>query len=138
MVKRTIEIDEDIFAHLQHHSEPLVDTPNDVLRRLLLGDNAQARLGSTRRPGALAEMIRRGQIKPGDLLRHHQPKLGKTHEATVTADGWIELPDGQSFVKPSPALKQQTGTPINGWEYIHVPSGRSLADLRKETGSGSS
>lgn len=135
MGRRTIEIDEDVFTHLQHNSEPLVDTPNDVLRRLLLGDIAQGGPRSTRKPGALAEIIHRGLIKPGDLLRHHQPKRGQTHEATVTADGWIELPDGQSFAKPSPALKQQTGTPINGWEYLHVTSGRSLADLRKEAGS---
>ena len=31
----TIEIDDDIFALLQEHAEPLVDTPASVLRRLL-------------------------------------------------------------------------------------------------------
>lgn len=36
MASRTIEIDEEVFAFLQQHCEPLVDTPNDVLRRLLL------------------------------------------------------------------------------------------------------
>ncbi|CAM5677169.1 RAMA domain-containing protein OS=Streptomyces antimycoticus OX=68175 GN=SANT12839_101730 PE=4 SV=1 [Streptomyces antimycoticus] len=33
---RTIEIDDEVFAYLQRHGEPLVDSPNDVLRRLLL------------------------------------------------------------------------------------------------------
>jgi hypothetical protein len=135
VAKRTIEIDEDVFAHLQSHSEPLVDTPNDVLRRLFFGDSGEGEPGPTSKPGALAAILRCGLIKPGDRLQHHQPRRGQTHEATVTAEGGIELPNGQRFAKPSPALKHQTGTPINGWEYVHVASGRSLADLRREADS---
>jgi len=129
--KRTIEIDDEVFAHLQRHSEPLVDTPNDVLRRLFFGGTTAA-THTRRRPGALMRILERGLAKPGDALRHAQPRRRQTHEATITADGWIELPDGRAFPKPSPALKEQTGTPINGWEYIHVPSGRTLAELREE------
>jgi hypothetical protein len=33
---KTIEIDDDVFEVLKHHAEPFVDSPNDVLRRLLL------------------------------------------------------------------------------------------------------
>ena len=36
MRTRSIEIDEDIFQHLKNEAEPFVDTPNTVLRRLLL------------------------------------------------------------------------------------------------------
>jgi hypothetical protein len=32
-----IDVDEDVFQHLQSQAQPLVDTPNTVLRRLLLG-----------------------------------------------------------------------------------------------------
>ena len=32
-----IEIDEEIWSHLQQHAEPLVDTPNTVLHKLLFG-----------------------------------------------------------------------------------------------------
>jgi len=32
-----IEIDEEIWRHLQQHAEPLVDSPNSVLHRLLFG-----------------------------------------------------------------------------------------------------
>ena len=31
----TIEVDSEVFAYLQEHAEPLVDTPSTVLRRLL-------------------------------------------------------------------------------------------------------
>lgn len=129
MAKRMIEVDEDVFVFLQRHGEPLVDTPNDVLRRLLLTDNPPA---GGRPPGALTPLIERGLAKAGDRLTHEQPRRHRTHEAVITADGWVELPDGRAFSRPSPALKAQTGTPINGWIYIHTASGRMLHELRDE------
>lgn len=33
-----IEIDDEVFAFLQAHARPLIDTPNNVLRSILLGD----------------------------------------------------------------------------------------------------
>jgi hypothetical protein len=45
----TIRIDEDVFEALQGHAEPLVDTPNSVLRRLLgLHEEAAAPADETR------------------------------------------------------------------------------------------
>jgi negative regulator of replication initiation len=35
---KKIEIDEDIFNFLKEHAEPLADSPNLVLRRLLIGE----------------------------------------------------------------------------------------------------
>jgi len=37
-----IEVDSEVFGHLQQHARPLLDTPNDVLRRLLLGERADS------------------------------------------------------------------------------------------------
>jgi hypothetical protein len=37
-----IEVDEKIWRYLQKHAEPLVDTPNSVLNRLLLDTSSQA------------------------------------------------------------------------------------------------
>lgn len=131
---RTIEIDDEVFAYLQRHSEPLVDSPNDVLRRQLLKDEKPpASTAAARRTGALMFIIEAGLAAPGDKLQHHQSRLKRTHEATITADGWVEIPDGQAFPQPSPALKSQTGSDINGWgQYTHVPSGRRLQELREE------
>lgn len=39
----SIQVDRDVFAFLQTHATPLIDTPNDVLRRLLLGTVARPR-----------------------------------------------------------------------------------------------
>ncbi|GAB3799058.1 restriction system modified-DNA reader domain-containing protein [Micromonospora zhanjiangensis] len=140
MARRTIEVDDEVFTFLQQHCEPLVDTPNDVLRRLLLsGDSEESPKKSAptvrrlpRRPGALLPLINAGVLTPGDVLRHEQPRRRMVHEATVTPQGWLELADGRSFSTPSRALAEQTGTTINGWFYVHVPSGEPLHKLRRQ------
>ncbi|MFE0200491.1 hypothetical protein ACFW0I_32750 [[Kitasatospora] papulosa] len=133
---RKIEIDDEVFAYLQRHSEPLVDTPNDVLRRELLGEKKPDAEQETRGPGALMFIIEAGLAAPDDKLQHHQPRRQRTHEAIITADGWVEIPDGRVFAQPSPALKAQTGSDINGWgQYIHLASGRRLQELREEAQS---
>lgn len=131
---RTIEVDDEVFAYLQRHSEPLIDSPNDVLRReLLKGEKPTAGTVETRRTGALMFIIEAGLAAAGDKLQHHQSRLKRTHEAIITADGWVEIPDGRAFPQPSPALKTQTGSEINGWgQYTHLPSGRRLQELREE------
>ncbi|MGW7433306.1 restriction system modified-DNA reader domain-containing protein [Streptomyces sp. NPDC054861] len=130
---RKIEIDDEVFAYLQRHSEPLVDTPNDVLRRALLSDEKSGEnVEPERGLGGLMFIIEAGEATPGDQLRHHQPRLHRTHEAKITADGWVELPDGRVFASPSPALKAQTGSDINGWgQYTHVRTGKKLQELRE-------
>ncbi|MEV6012744.1 hypothetical protein AB0M29_38940 [Streptomyces sp. NPDC051976] len=131
---RMIAVDDEAFAYLQRHSEPLVDTPNDVLRRQLLQDSKPtAGTAGSRRTGALMPIIEVGLATADDKLRHHQPRRRRTHEATVTADGWVEIPDGRAFPQPSPALKAQAGSEINGWgQYTHVDSGRRLQELRED------
>ncbi|MFD5929458.1 hypothetical protein [Streptomyces sp. NPDC060333] len=134
MPKRSIEIDDEVFAFLQNESEPLVDTPNDVLRRLLLKNEGA---GPERRPGDLMPLLDAGLLLPGDKLTHHQPRRGLTHAAVVTADGWIEIEDGRAFPKPSPALKAQTGTEINGYgKYFHERTGQPLQALREKARGG--
>ncbi|MGW4723010.1 restriction system modified-DNA reader domain-containing protein [Streptomyces sp. NPDC004291] len=137
---RRIEIDDEVFSYLQSRSEPLVDTPNDVLRRELLGDSRPSPAAAgRRRAGSLAPLIEAGLVSAGDALEHHQSRLKRTHTAIVTPDGWIEIPDGRAFAQPSPALKAQTGTAINGWgQYTHAPSGRRLQELREEAATPTS
>lgn len=135
MPKRSIDVDDEVFAFLQSQSEPLVDTPNDVLRRLLLASSGQPPATTAkRRPGDLMPFINAGLLRAGDKLVHVQPRRGLTHEATVTSDGWLQIEDGRAFSKPSPALKAQTGVDINGYgKYVLKtdPEVR-LQDLREQ------
>lgn len=130
-----IEIDDDVFRHLQTHAEPFVDTANSVLRRLLFAGTApEAPSGRTRAtaPGDLALLLKEDLLVAGDELNHSQPRKGLVHKATVREDGWIVLPTGEAFAKPSPALKACVGSEINGWGNWHVTrTGERLQDLRE-------
>ncbi|MCX4682730.1 restriction system modified-DNA reader domain-containing protein [Kitasatospora purpeofusca] len=132
-----IEIDAEVFAFLQENSEPLVDTPNTVLRRLLLEGTAAVQGGADeqpgRGPGALMPFLERGWIKPDEALHHVKKRTGQTFHAKVTPDGWIRIADGREFALPSPALKAQVGTEINGWgQYTVLSAGKPLQFLREQ------
>jgi hypothetical protein len=115
MAYRTVDIDDEVYAVLQRKAIPFVDTtPNDVLRRILLGEASHLRTGRT---GDLMTLMDEGRLKAGDRLVHHQPRKRRTFVAQVTPDGYIELDDGRRFASPSPALKACIGTDINGWKH---------------------
>lgn len=52
-----IEVDETVWHYLQKHAEPFIDSPNSVLRRLLLGTSAQPaeKEGAPARPSVTVE-----------------------------------------------------------------------------------
>lgn len=129
MPVRTIEVDDEVFAVLQRHAIPFVDTtPNDVLRRKLLGEIPKAPAGKA---GDLMPLIEAGFLKASDRLVHHQPRKRRTFAAEVTPDGYIQLEDGRKFAAPSPALKACVGTEINGWyQWTVERTGQRLQDLR--------
>lgn len=140
---RKIDVDDEVYALLEAHAQGF-DTPNDVLRRLLLGEGRdsgvsgqQAGGGRTaqgrRRTGKLKILIEKGSIKPGDQLVHHRPRKGDTLTGVVCEDGGVETEQGW-FEAPSPALGGLTGSQIDGWAcWTHQPSGKTLRTLRDES-----
>lgn len=135
-----IEIDDDVYAELEKNVKGF-EQPNDVLRRLLLRTGeatktsapvpGRARLSI---PGALAPLIAKGLVKPGDTLSHVQVRKGRRFAATVETDGWIGT-ELSRYKEPSPALGNLVGTSIDGWAYwTHDPSGKTLRQLRNESG----
>lgn len=136
-----IEIDDEVFALLQRQAEPFVDTPNDVLRRLV-GLDVDAPNGNTpnkprpvkryrnRKRGDLMTLIETGAIEVDDLLIYRK-RTGEEFRGTVTNDGWIEA-NGTTFYSPSGALKSLVGYEINGWKHWTVSrTGRLLDDYRE-------
>jgi hypothetical protein len=140
----SVDLDADVFAELQRRATPLVDTVNDVLRRLLANpdppvDAAPTPPPVTRGPrtgrrGRLAGLVGVGAVQAGDLVRHRRKRTGETFEATITTDGCLTVEGvAEPFVAPSPALRHFTGSEIDGWHHwTHVPSGRTLRELRFE------
>jgi len=134
---RNIKIAEDIYALLQRHAEPFVDSENDVLRRLLLAEDADGYIDGApavrRGPGDLMPYLDAGLLNAGDELVHEQPRKGRVHRALVAGDGWLEVEGHPAFRQVSPALKALVGNEINGWgQWTHVASGRRLQELRDE------
>jgi hypothetical protein len=128
---KQIEVDDEIYGVLEREARAFVDkTPNDVLRRLLLGEAPGPVPG---KPGDLMPLLEDGRLQAGDKLVHHQPRKRRTFTAVVTADGYIQLDDGQKFAAPSPALRACVGSEINGWyQWIVERTGKRLQDYRDE------
>src|SRR5438270_636737 len=94
-----IEIDDEVFAQLQNRARPFIDTPNDVIRRLLAEVEAVAPSASatpiptTTTPrdvppmGRLHKLIDDGSVRPGDQVRHRRKRTGEVFEATITEGG---------------------------------------------------
>lgn len=81
------------------------------------------------RPGQLKPLIGAGLLASGQTLTWTQPRLRRTHTATVTAEGRLRLPDGTTWYSPYQAAKELTGYSADGWKVFTDDQGRTLADL---------
>jgi len=130
-----IDVDDDVFAQLQDRARPLVDTASDVIRRLLNTDSPSVAEPKTatadRTPGRLRKLVQADLLREGDRLTHTRKRTGETFQALVTREGCLLLPSGSLFKEPSPALREFTGSQIDGWaNWTHERTGRTLRDLR--------
>ncbi|WP_155832173.1 hypothetical protein [Gordonia alkanivorans] len=126
-----IEIDDEVYRELERHVNGF-ESPNDVLRRLLLGYKHPTThpKASTCKPGKLSILLEAGQIHVNDTLTHHQPRKHRTFAATVEDHGWIRT-EKDLYDNPSRALADLVGSQIDGWaNWVHEPSGRTLGQLR--------
>jgi hypothetical protein len=127
----TIRVDDDVYEWLQQRAKPFVDTPNSVLRRELgITDTVPTpAAGSRPAPGELAPLLLAGELQPGDELVWKRRHV--THRAVVTADGWLQLADGQVFASPSGAGKKLSGYENSGWKsWRRGSDGMALSALR--------
>lgn len=75
----SIEIDDEVFELLKEHAEPLVDSPNSVLRRLLSLELSEGELGSeqgdaNKRAEELAPQRRRPKRRAAKSKRKRAPR----------------------------------------------------------------
>lgn len=78
-----IRIDDDVFQHLQKQAVPLVDTPNDVLRRVF-GFNKSPLKPKETNPVPVTK--RRQMVTLPDGRRSTWAKVAKAHGLTVGAN----------------------------------------------------
>lgn len=81
----------------------------------------------------VSDLVDAGLLAAGTDLVFRRKRSGKVYPARVTADGRIELPDGQRFNSPSTAAAAATGRgPFDGWTSWAVDGGPLLDVLRQE------
>jgi hypothetical protein len=127
---QTIEIDTDIFAYLQKHARPFVDTPNSTLRRLL-GIDASAVQSRKKSPSLLdaesaapsAEDLtyatKRGKAPKADLQLLRQ-------EGSLRDGQKLQLIDYQGKRVP------KISAIISGSELIYVGQRYSMSNLAQQ------
>ncbi|MFJ3087540.1 CBS domain-containing protein [Streptomyces sp. NPDC086838] len=80
----------------------------------------------------VSDLLRAGLLRPNERLTFSQRRSGKKHLAQVTADGRIELANGQRFKTPSTAAAAATGRgPYDGWTAWALDDGTLLDALRQ-------
>ncbi|MFF0491409.1 hypothetical protein ACFYTQ_20490 [Nocardia sp. NPDC004068] len=136
-MEHQISVDEEVFDALVQHRQGF-EQPNDVLRRLLLGDppaRPETFKLSKSRTGRLAPLLAAGLLEAGDELRHERVRKGQVFTAIVTSEGMLQTSEGV-YSAPSPALKTLVGTEVDGWHnWVHVRSGKTLRELRESSSS---
>src|SRR5258707_7205002 len=90
----TIRVDDEIWALLKKHAEPLEDTPNDVLKRLLLGSATATRTSPSRSP-AVSNSSASATFRPDQEYTHRRTGgfwlFGNRHDARSFHDLLIEV-----------------------------------------------
>ncbi|WP_158073003.1 restriction system modified-DNA reader domain-containing protein [Streptomyces kebangsaanensis] len=124
MSRRTIVVDDEVFERLQREAQPLIDTPNSVLRRLLALDARPVR------PGPLGPLLDAGLLEPGQRLVWRRRNLAQRYLAYVTPEGRLRLDDGRIYDSPSGACDAVAHCKVNGWDAWRTGEGVSLSVLR--------
>jgi hypothetical protein len=126
-----IDVDDEVYAHLERSAKPLVDTPNSVLRRLLDLDRKEpAPATSRRQTPPLAQLVATGKLTVGQRLTWRRRNLGTEYTAFVTEDGKLRLEDGTIYDSPSGACFAAAGINVNGWSTWRTTDDISLQSLR--------
>jgi hypothetical protein len=136
-----VEIEEDLAAAIQ--GETLQgETRERIVQRLVL-EALQGRT-ATPRPaprtrvdvsGSVKQLLDAGLIAEDDEIRYTEVRRGTVHVGRIDAEGRIHTERGV-HASPSTALRQLVNYSMNGWKcWIHVATGKNLAELRGELGS---
>ncbi|MFC4336833.1 restriction system modified-DNA reader domain-containing protein [Salininema proteolyticum] len=119
--------------------EPIPESGNPVPETSAT-DDQEPRHRRYRKPGtdgALKPLLDAGYVAAGDKLVWKQRKKGVTHRATIEANGWIVLKDGESYDTPSGAAAAACGRRQPGWGvWKHSRTKKTLLELKARQTKG--
>jgi Restriction Enzyme Adenine Methylase Associated/SeqA protein N-terminal domain len=132
-----VQVDDDLYQWLSSQQERPFEPASRIVNRLLrdlakLDQQADNKPREPRAPGVLAPYIEAGKIEAGTQLTWNRPRVGSRYTVTVTADGWLQPPDGPPFRSPSTAAERLVGPgrKFAGWDVWRLPNGQLLDSLR--------
>ena len=103
----TIQIDKDVFAHLQKHARPFIDTPNTTLRRLLEIDKNVVRSGNQK-------LISSQVVNLDDLLAESVALMSSKRKKAPKADLKVLVKNGTLQSSQKLYLVDYQGNKVNG------------------------
>lgn len=127
----SIKVDSDVFAYLQKHARPFVDTPNSTLRRLLGIDNA---IQSPRRnastlvvDGELDQLSTEALVEASNRTKAPKANLG-----TLIQSGFLRNGETLFLVDYQGNKVQQFQAVISGSDLLYSGQRYSMSNLAKE------
>ncbi len=127
----SIKIDNDVFAHLQKHARPFVDTPNSTLRRLLNIDSVTSTKSGKPSPSVdaeLEELLAESLAAASSRSKAPKADMEKLTQAALLRNGQkLYLVDyqGNKVQKLSPAV-------ISGGDLVFNNQHYSMSNLAQE------
>lgn len=127
----TINVDDEVIALLSSRGK-FGDTFNDLVRDALGLPRVAINPEPSFKPrGALAPLVDAGLLHDGQVLTWYRRNLGKTHNAAVSADGFLVTSDGRSYTSPDALASALAGHACRGWTSWRTADGTRLHDLRE-------
>ncbi len=129
-----VEVDDEVFQYIQNHAEPLVDTFNSVLRRLILTPDSKP----DKSKQEIVSTIRTDGFLP-DLPNHTPKALRHIIEvATLVHDRAYDRPSATRYVAKQHNVNPQTVLDkycrqinLNTKEFDRLLEQPELTDLKK-------
>lgn len=119
----TIQIDDEVFAHLQRHATPLVDNPNSTLRRLLSIDSPK----SEPEPDELEALPRKSQ----NLARNSRKRAPKADMHILVAAGLLKQGE-ELYLVDYQGNKLDGRATVDGKHLIHDGKQYTMSRLAQE------
>ena len=128
---KAIKIDSDVFAHLQKHARPFVDTPNSTLRRLLsietVVSTARVKKSATAADAELDALLAESLATASS-----RSKAPKADLDVLVKNGFLRIGQKLYLVDYQGNRVQKLSVVISGVDVIYNSQGYSMSKLAQE------
>ena len=127
----SIKVDNDVFAHLQKHARPFIDTPNSTLRRLL-GIDVIANAQSQRKSPIAANVVLDDLLAESLAAVNSRTKAPKTDLEVLIKGGFLQNGQKVYLVDYQSNRVQNIFALISGSDVSYNNEPYSMSSLAQE------